>query len=231
MNSGIIDVPHPLTLIGGGDCTKDDIDLAFRLAPACVAADGGADAALAANITPAAVIGDMDSISDHARAQIPADRMHLIAEQDSTDFDKCLRHVAAPLVVAVGFAGGQIDHTLATLHTLVVRCDRPVVVLAARDVIFLCPPRMHLPMQAGVRVSLFPFGRVTGTSVGLEWPIDGLNFAPGLKSGTSNRATGDVSLAVSEPCMLCILPRVFIEPVASMLLALEPAARWRARAG
>jgi thiamine pyrophosphokinase len=200
------------------------------MAPTCVAADGGADLALQAGVDLVAVIGDMDSISPEARAQIPSDRLHRIAEQDSTDFDKALRNVSAPLVIAIGFTGGQADHALAALHTLVVRCHRQVILLGAQDILFLCPPRLSLMLQEGTRVSLFPLGPVRGTSTGLKWPIDGIDFAPGQRSGTSNCALGDVVLTVEKPHMLCILPRGLIQQVASALQALEASGQWPARA-
>lgn len=226
----IVDVSEPVTLIGGGESSIEDVETALKLAPTSVAADGGADSALAAGVCLTAVIGDMDSISERARTQIPRERLHHIAEQDSTDFDKALRSINAPLVIAVGFSGGRIDHELAALHTLAVRSDRTVVVLGRGDVVFLCPPAFSLPMEAGTRVSLFPMGPVSGRSRGLHWPIDGLRFAPGVLSGTSNRATGDLHLEMDAPQMLCILPRRFIQPVVSALLALPAHGRWTAHA-
>lgn len=230
MNTPVYESSNPLTLVGGGDCTNLDLELARSIAPVCVAADSGADHALQAGLEPVAVIGDMDSISDRARVQIPADRMHHIAEQDSTDFDKTLRNCVAPLVIAVGFSGGRVDHTLAALHTLVTHSDRLVIILSAEDITFVCPPRMSLPLESGTRFSLFPMGPVEGSSQGLHWPIDGLAFAPGMQSGTSNLATGPVSLSVTSPNMLCILPRASILPVASVFLELPASARWPARA-
>lgn len=228
MNPPLVHASEPLTLLGGGECTPDDLTTAMSLAPLCVAADGGAQLALDMGVELTAVIGDMDSISDAARAQIPSDRFHLIGEQDSTDFDKALRNVRAPVVVAVGFTGGQIDHALAALHTLVRRCDWPVVLLGAQDVVFLCPKSFALSVPDGTRVSLFPMGPVTGRSSGLYWPIEGIDFAPVSRSGTSNRATGDLQLEFDAPHMLCIVPRFLIEPVVSMLRALPDHARWRA---
>lgn len=214
--------------MGGGECSPADLQLALSLAPTCVAADSGAQIALEEGVSLAAAIGDMDSISETARAQIPGDRFHLVAEQDSTDFDKALRYVSAPVVVAIGFTGGQIDHAMAALHTLVMRCDRSVVLLGAEDVVFLCPKVFSLDTPAGTRVSLFPMGPVTGCSDGLQWPIDGIDFEPGVRSGTSNRATGDIHLTLHAPRMLCILPRRFIEPVVSVLSALPDHVRWPA---
>lgn len=230
MNNKIVNKLHPVTLVGGGAIGEDDLDAALTLAPTCIAADSGADAVLEAGIELTAVIGDMDSISAAALARIPPSLQYKIAEQDSTDFDKALRHLSAPLVIAVGFTGRRIDHQLAAMHTLVMRPDAPCLMLGAEDVIFLCPRRFQLPMPAGTRVSLFPMGQVKGRSTGLEWPIDGLDFAPDGISGTSNRATGDLHLEVDAPAMLCILPRLFMAAVAESLVALPAHARWPARA-
>lgn len=231
MKNSILDILEPLTIIGGGDCTVEDIQLARTIAPICVAADGGAHIALSAGVPLTAVIGDMDSISNEARAQIPAEKFHHIAEQDSTDFDKVLRHVSAPLSIAVGFSGGQVDHALAALHTLVVYCHKRIILLGEQDIIFLCPPQMALSVEAGTRVSLFPLGPVRGTSTGLEWPIDSIDFAPGQRSGTSNRATGDITLTLERPNMLCILPRSLIQPVARLFADAQALAQWSSRAG
>lgn len=230
MTYTIVETTKPLTLIGGGEATVDDLACALALAPTCVAADSGAHLALEAGIDLAAVIGDMDSISDRARARISADRFHHIAEQDSTDFDKALRHVNAPLVIAVGFCGGQIDHALAALNTVVRRADQPVVLLGAHDIVFLCPRAFNVPTPAGTRVSLFPMGVVQGRSRGLFWPIDGIKFAPGLQAGTSNRATGPMAIETDAPVMLCIMPRAFLQPVVQALLGLSATMRWPAPA-
>ncbi|MEM9639043.1 MAG: thiamine diphosphokinase [Pseudomonadota bacterium] len=230
MNNKIVDKLHPVTLIGGGAVGDGDLEAALALAPTCVAADSGADAAMRAGVELAAVIGDMDSISAAAQRHIPRARQHRIPEQMSTDFDKALRHISAPLVIAVGFSGLRIDHQLAALHTLVMRADVACLMLGAEDVIFVCPRRFDLPMPAGTRVSLFPMGRVMGRSTGLEWPIEGLDFAPDGVSGTSNRATGDLHLEMDQPKMLCILPRRFMAAVAENLAALPASARWPARA-
>ena len=230
MSDSIIDVSEPLTLIGGGSLSDGDIAVARTFGPTCVAADSGADAALAAGVPLAAVIGDMDSISAHARAWIPPERFHLIAEQDSTDFEKVLRSVNAPLVIAVGFAGGRIDHELASMHTLARRADRRIVLLGQEDVVFHCPREITLPLPTDTRVSLFPMGPVTGRSKGLYWSIEGLSFAPAIQSGTSNRATGTVELAMDGTGMLCILPKAFTTLVVSALSALTAHALWPARA-
>ena len=72
---------------------------------------------------------------------------------------------------------------------------------------------------------------VTGTSVGLEWPIDGLALAPGQRVGTSNSATGAIALTMAGPGMLCILPRRMLKDVTQLLASLPDHVKWPARAG
>lgn len=195
-----------VTVIGGGAVDAADLVAALAVAPVLVAADGGADRALALGRAPDWVIGDLDSISDAARASVAPERLLHVAEQDSTDFAKSLGRIDAPLVMAVGFAGLRLDHTLAAL-TVMVRPGAPrVVMLAPDDVVLVCPPRLGLDLAPGTRVSLYPMGPARGASTGLEWPIDGLDFAPGGRVGTSNRAMGPVVLSIEGP-MLLMLPR------------------------
>ncbi|WP_265501688.1 thiamine diphosphokinase [Paracoccus beibuensis] len=195
-----------VTVIGGGAVGPADLAAALAVAPVLVAADGGADRALALGHPPDWVIGDLDSISGQARRMVPADRVMHVAEQDSTDFVKCLSRIAAPLIMAVGFAGLRLDHTLAALTAIVAPAAPRVIMLATDDVVFACPPRLTLPLMPGTRVSLFPMGPARGVSSGLEWPVEGIEFTPGGRVGTSNRATGLVTLRI-EGQMLLMLPR------------------------
>lgn len=207
MKKPVLSSENPVTLIGGGIVGPGDLDAALARAPLLVAADGGAGAALAAGHDPMAVIGDMDSLDAADRARIPDARLFPIAEQDSTDFDKAMHHVTAPLLLAVGFLGGRLDHQLAALNTLVRFADQPCIILGETEVIFHAPKVLDLPLAAGDIVSLFPLMRSSGRSHGLKWPIDGLVFDPGGQIGTSNQATGPVRIELDAPGVLIILPR------------------------
>lgn len=206
MNPLIGNEDRGVTVIGGGEVPACDLAEALAVAPLLVAADGGADRALALGRMPDWVIGDLDSIGEAARRRIPPERIWHVAEQDSTDFSKCLTRIRAAFVLAVGFVGRRMDHTLAALSAMAAPGLPPVIMLAAEDILFLAPSRLDLPLSEGSRVSLYPLGPVRGKSSGLEWPIDGLDFAPAGRVGTSNRALGPVSLELAGP-MLVILPR------------------------
>lgn len=202
-----------VTLLGGAPVPQDLLTQALALAPALVAADGGADRALAADRVPDAVIGDFDSVSATALAAIPENRLFHIAEQDSTDFDKALRSIAAPFVLCLGFLGGRLDHTLAALSTLVAHRTKRCILLDSGDICFHAPPDIRLDLVPGTRLSLYPLAAVEGESDGLRWPIAGLRFRPDDRIGTSNEVTGPVRLRFQQPGMLVILPGDGLAPV------------------
>lgn len=206
-------------LVGGGELSARDFDALRPYANRFVAADSGAAAVLAHGHSPEAVIGDLDSLGAETRAALPGDRVHLIAEQDSTDFDKCLRNVAAPLILGIGFLGARIDHQLSVFNRLAARPDKRCVLLGRDDVVCLAPPSLTLDLAPGTRVSLFPMAPVTGRSTGLRWPIDGLEFAPDGRVGTSNEATGPVHLETDAPGLLVILPRPALAPLLTAVQA------------
>lgn len=218
MKQVIVQSSEPITLIGGGKTGENDLNHAMAWAPRLVAADGGAQRALKSGAMPEAVIGDMDSLSDAARARIPAERLFPIAEQDSTDFDKALSHIEAPLVIGVGFLGARLDHQLAAFNTLVRLADRRCVLIGERELVFHAPAELSLDLGAGDVVSLFPMRNISGRSDGLEWPIDGLAFAPDGRVGTSNRAQGPVRLEMDGPGMLVMVSRAALEAVIGALM-------------
>jgi len=196
-----------LTLLGGGTVTGGEFDVALQRAPILVAADGGVETALAHGVLPEAVIGDFDSLSARVRDSLSPHRLHHVTEQDSTDFEKCLARVEAPLFLGIGFTGKRRDHELAAYHGLMRFAHRACILIAECDVVCLCPPKLQLKLPRGTRISLFPLARARGTSLGLRWPIDGLEFAPGRRIGTSNITSEDRQrLEISDPHMLLILP-------------------------
>ncbi|MBL9051105.1 MAG: thiamine diphosphokinase [Tabrizicola sp.] len=220
MNSSIVQSTCGVTLAGGGPFSTRDLKLALARAPMAVAADSGADHLLRLGVMPEAVIGDMDSISRGAAAEIPVSRQYLVSEQVTTDFDKALRSISAPLVLALGFAGARLDHGLAAFSTLIARRERRCILIGPKDLAFAAPPRMEVDVALGETVSLFPMAAVTGRSEGLEWPIAGISFAPDGMIGTSNRAVARrVVLEFDQPGMLVILPRRRLDAAIRALLS------------
>lgn len=227
MKTKIVESSGPVVLVGGGECHDDALAVALSGNNPVVAADGGAERVLRLGHMPEAVFGDMDSLSGDIQTQLAPGVLRPITEQDSTDFDKCLRHIEAPLVLGYGFLGARLDHQLAAINVLVRRPDRRCVLVGPEDVVCLCPPDLTLDLGPGERVSLFPMAEAGGRSEGLRWPLEGLHFRPGGAVGTSNEAVGPVRLTFATPSMLLILSVAHLNALVS---GLERAPRWPARA-
>lgn len=193
--------------------------LALAMAPEAVAADGGGDVALPDGRSFGAVIGDMDSLrgADALRARgVP---LHHIGDQDTTDLEKCLAAIEAPLFVGLGFLHGRIDHHLAAMNALARHADTPVVLIGGADLCFLCPEVFEISLPAGARVSLFPMRPVRGVICdGLRWSVEGLAMAPDGRIGTSNEAVGGrVRIGFDVRGMLVILPVAHLAAVIARL--------------
>lgn len=205
-----------VTLAGGAPFTRDDLTTALALAPHPVAADGGADGMLVHGITPALVIGDMDS---RRTSLPPTTKLVPVAEQETTDFGKCLARINAPLYIGVGFLGGRLDHTLAALSVLLTYANRRIILLGKDDIAFIAPPECRLAVEPGMRVSFYPLAPCRGVaSTGLRWPIDGLSMVAGGQIGTSNESIASEITAHFEPnTALTLLPRCCLHAVAQAL--------------
>jgi thiamine pyrophosphokinase len=202
---------EPITIVGGAHFSKELLLEALERAPIVYAADGGANLCMQYRCQPKQVIGDLDSISPSVRCEIEPSRVIHVSEQDTTDFEKLLIRVKAPLMLAVGFMGGQIDHQMTVQTVLATHAHQKIICVGEHDVMFVSPPEINLALEAGTRVSLYPMAPVQVQSKGLYWATDGLCFAPDGQIGTSNRATGPVSLTPSAPRVLVILPKTCLD--------------------
>ncbi len=197
-------------LVGNGPVEAGDIALARGFCSHVVAADGGANAALAHGLKLDATIGDMDSAQEEKTPETHGEIIR-ISEQDSTDFEKCLNTISAPLFLGVGFLSGRLDHELAALNALV-KTTQSVVLIGEEDLVFRLPETTDLSLPIGTRLSTFPMGNVAGVkSRGLAWPLDGLLFSPNTCISTSNHTIApEITLTNPGQPLLCILPRIHL---------------------
>jgi thiamine pyrophosphokinase len=188
-----------------------------------IAADGGLDHARAAGLTPAGLIGDLDSVSEEglAWAQQHATIQRHPIDKAATDTELAVAFAAGmnpSRVIMVAGGGDRLDHTLAAIGALgaialtsvpLVECwwggqYLQVVHGPARVTIKIGSP------GGETRISLLAMhGTCTGVTLsGTKWPLERAELQPLVGHGLSNIAIEpDVELALSTGILT-----VFIDP-------------------
>lgn len=181
-----------------------------------VGADSGGDRLAAYGQEPDLVIGDLDSVSPGLRARLGSDRVVYDDDPDTTDLDKCLRHLAergVDQVRVVGATGDRLDHILGSLASVVAApAGLTVVLVDDRFDTWRVDGRTSFEAPAGTVVSLVaPSGARGVTTRGLRWPLeeDDLPFST---LGIHNNVVGNpVEVRVDEGDLFVLKGR-FVEP-------------------
>lgn len=181
-----------------------DPDAVAELPPGAIvlAADGALDHALAAGLTPAGLVGDLDSVSPAglAWAEEHATISRHDPDKDHTDTELALA-MAADLdpsrLVMISGGGDRLDHSLAAIGALGAPGLTSIPEIDGwwgdqRFHVLHGPGSLSLELEAGAVVSLLAtHGRATDVTItGVEWPLDHHELAPLLGHGVSNVATG-----------------------------------------
>ena len=193
MNLGEAAAPvrRALVLANGAPPPASLLHALAREAEAVVCADGGANVALALGVTPAAIVGDLDSI-------LPATRDHFAAVPIYEDHDEFCTDLEKAVVWALtqgfghitiaGAAGHRFDHAVGSLGVLAKFHGRATLRLVDE-----CGELQHvgrmlqLDAPVGTVVSLLPLTRCEGIETeGLRYPLRGEVLELGGRDATSN---------------------------------------------
>ncbi len=183
--------------------------LVGELDPAAVAAgdlliavDGGADALARVGLTPALLIGDLDSVSAAVLADLEARGVELVRLQtakDETDTEAALRLAidrgATDITVFNALGGPRLDHLLGNLLLLTapwLAAARVTLVDGLHEA-FLVGGDGMVTGRAGDTVSLLPLTETVQDvrTEGLLYPLCGETLLQGATRGVSNEMTGD----------------------------------------
>jgi thiamine pyrophosphokinase len=167
-----------------------------------ICADSAGEAALAWELTPDFLVGDMDSITPAALktlSEMPGVQVKAVKpEKDETDLELAIYFAldfGATEITICGGVGGRLDHTLANLYLLAMpRLMTPQVrsrILSEQEEIILLRPELsplELKGTGGQLVSLFPFkGDVDGIyTQKLYYPLNNETLYFGPSRGISN---------------------------------------------
>ncbi len=182
-----------------------------------IGANGGAALALAWEVVPDIVIGDMDSLPDTAKAALEEHGCRFLTHpraKDETDLELALHYATsegAQQIVIVGAVGGRLDHTLANVLLLTAPlCQGASIRIADGDqevMLVRAGESLVIRGQPGDLVSLLPLsGDAQGvTTTGLVWPLQDDCLCMGRTRGVSNEMTGSVArVAVTEGLLLVV---------------------------
>jgi thiamine pyrophosphokinase len=193
-----------------------------------IAADGGLDHARAAGLTPAGLIGDLDSVSEAGLAwakQHATIQRHPI-DKNATDTELAVAFAAGmnpSRFVMVAGGGDRLDHTLAAIGALgapgltsvpLIECwwggQYLQVVHGPARVSIRTGTSDAASSTSDTRISLLAMhGLCTGVTLsGTRWPLERAELRPLVGLGLSNVAIGaDIELAISTGIVT-----VFVDP-------------------
>lgn len=177
-----------------------------------VAADGGADIALAHAVTPHAVVGDLDSVSAKARSRIPDDCFHRDADPHSTDLQKAIRFAidyGASEIDVIAWGGNRADHALANLSVLTLfRAQAMIRLIDDLFEVTLVNDRAEVEAPLGTVVSLVAIGPCQGVhTTGLRWDLNGEPLAFSPRGIHNEMAKTHASISVDSGDLLLFLGR------------------------
>jgi thiamine pyrophosphokinase len=168
-----------------------------------ICADGGARTALALDLKPEAVVGDLDSLDAAMRARLRATGCRFVvypAAKDWTDLELALRlavEEGATEIVVLGALGGRLDQELANILLLFLPelQDIPTRIVDDRQEMFVARGQAEIAGRAGDIVSLIPLGGdVQGiVTEGLLYPLRDEPLVSGPARGISNVMTAQVA--------------------------------------
>lgn len=184
-------------------------------------ADGGANRAVACELHPDYIVGDLDSVAAEVLAQLPLERQIRRPSQYATDLEKTLDfliELGGSEAVLLGVTGYRLDHLLVNLNMVEKFSDR--LTLEVQDDYGtgnFISARQHGVTKSftsflGQQVSLIAFRRADGiATTGLQYPLHDEALEWAIRDGLSNVALGDsFSVSVRTGNLFCY--RVRREP-------------------
>lgn len=199
-----------LVIVGGEHPSAERAAQLSTLVSLIVAADGGYDSCLRLGLVPDAIIGDMDSVQSALPEGEPG-RTQVIRwprDKDFTDTELAIRWArehGRSRIILLGGGGGRLDHLLA-IHALFQRPDGPDRWYTRYDESIYIRDYMRARIPGPTCLSFFPLGPQVclARSVGLKWPLDGLNWTVG-DCGISNETTNEwLELQVDSGALLLV---------------------------
>lgn len=215
-------------VIAGGAEPSSAVQSALPTSSFCVAADSGADHALALGIVPDVVVGDLDSISQTTLEKLENDQAANVtidrhpAAKDMTDLELALTRALAARpdqLLVLGIDGGRPDHYLANLLAIsspdlasALGSDQGepnIEALFGTTRLSVVRKSAIIAGEIGDLLTLLPVhgAALDITLNGVEYPLLGEDLAAGSARGLSNVLTETTAqLSVGSGTLLVFQP-------------------------
>lgn len=208
-----------VVVFAGGTAPDSSAAEAIPAGSLVVAADSGADHALAFGLHVDVAIGDFDSISPGALAAVEQAGGRIErhpAAKDATDLELALDAATAlgpRRILVVGGTGGRLDHLLGELLLLGAEAYAGVELdaLLGPSMIHVVRHERSFVGHAGELISLLALhGPAVGVvTEGLAYPLRGETLAPGSSRGISNAFdAAEASVALESGVVLAVRPGI-----------------------
>jgi len=221
-----------VVIFTGGEFTKSNLtEKVVKEADMILAADSGAEYAVKLDIYPAAVLGDLDSISSKTKDLLKKHGTQFVSmpttllshannrnfdnasEKDQTDTELAVRYAleqgATKITILGGNAGDRFDHVMANT-LLATAIDVPMQFVNGNQVSWIekGPATVPLSGKKGDLLSLIPLSQeVTGiTTSNLYYPLKRETLLFGLPRGVSNVMKGkNASVRLKKGIVLIVV--------------------------
>ena len=184
-----------------------------------ICADGGTRHALALDVQPNLIIGDMDSAEKDQLQKLKEDEVSIELfphDKNETDLELAINRaieLEPKQILIIAALGGRLDQTLANialltdprLSTVKVRLDDGV------EEIFFCRDQIQVRGRRGDLVSLIPWQDAVSDvrTENLKWPLKSETLYPDKTRGISNEMLGDTaSISIGSGLLLIVHRRM-----------------------
>ena len=178
-------------------------------------ADGGTRHALALDLHPNLILGDMDSLEKGQLEKLQKSGVSIELyprDKNETDLELALNHAIElnpTQIVIIAALGGRLDQTLGNITLLTdsrlskfdIRLDDGV------EEIFICRDQVQVHGRSGDLVSLIPWqGAVSEVqTLNLKWPLYKETLEPDKTRGISNEMIADpASISIGSGTLLIV---------------------------
>ena len=201
-------IKNPVVIVGNGEFPSHPIPLNhLKNAGTIICTDGSADQLMKHNVTPNAIIGDMDS------TKLKKDDFKGIwisfLDQNKTDLQKTLDWCIANNlndVIVLGAMGKREDHSLGNLHALAEYSSKiDITFISNFAVIYSFKGKRTFSSLKGQQISIVAIEYLKSIStVGLKYELINEPFPPAC-NGISNEAeSNEFTIETTEPIWLFI---------------------------